>query len=205
MGIFSNNPSYWKGSPTGANTERNGDVEVSGVNETSETLGRIMTNDPYMASNLKKLIRQVLKEARKRVSKDIADYLDNDPRKAARAVKYGVYKSLFGGNLSILNKRKAGAKYELVRQKTLQPGQRGGNRRPRIKDRNRLDYYYGSDRGFILRFLSSGTVDRQTRYGKRGNISPRNLFGRTAPWQMETAAEEVAANITEYIKQQTNG
>ena len=174
--------------------------------ENSEILGSIMTNDPYMAANLRKLIRQVLKEARGKLSKDIANYLNNDPRKAARAVKFGVYKSLFGGNLSILNKRKAGSKYQLIRQKKIQPGQRGGNRRPRVDDdRNRLDTYFGSDRGFILRFLSSGTVDRNTRYGNRGSISQRNLFGRTAPWQMETAAEEVAANITEYIKQQTNG
>lgn len=186
-------------------TQKNGDVEVSGFLENSEMLGSIMTNDPYMAANLRKLIRQVLKEARGKLSKDIANYLDNDPRKAARAVKFGVYKSLFGGNLSILTKRKAGAKYELIRQKTLQPGQRGGNRRPRVPERNRLDYYFGSDRSFILRFMSSGTVERNTRYGSRGSISQRNLFGRTAPWQMETAAEEVAANITEYIKQQTNG
>ena len=139
-------------------SQRNGDVEVSGFLENSEILGRLMTEDPYMAANLKKVIRQVLKEARGRLTKDIAGYLENDPRKAARAVKYGVYKSLFGGNLSILTKRKAGAKYELIRQKTLQPGQRGGNRRPRVPERNRLDYYYGSDRSFILRFISSGTT-----------------------------------------------
>jgi len=186
-------------------TQRNGDVEVSGFIENSELLGSLMTSDPYMAANLKKIIRQVLKDARGRLSKDIAGYLENDPRKAARAVKFGVYKSLFGGNLSILNKRKAGAKYELIRQKSLVPGQRGGNRRPRIKERNRLDYYYGADRSFILRFMSSGTTTRQTRFGNRGKISQRNLFGRTAPWQMETAAQEVANAITEYIKRETNG
>ena len=195
---------FGKGS-TGSRTERNGDVEISGFAENSEMLGRLMTEDPYMAANLRKVIRQVLKEARGRLSKDIASYLENDPRKAARAVKFGVYKSLFGGNLSILTKRKAGAKYELVRQKKLQPGQRGGNRRPRVPERNRLEYYFGADRSFILRFMSSGTVERQTRYGSRGNIRQHDLFGRTAPWQMEQAASEVAANITEYIKQQTNG
>lgn len=183
----------------------NNTIEISGFAENLEMLGRLMTDDPDMAANMKKLIRQVLKEARGRLSKDIADYLKSDPRKAARAVKYGVYKSLFGGNLSILNKRKAGPKYQLVRQKKLQPGQRGGNRRPRFEERNRLDSYFGSDRGFVLRFMSSGTDGRLTRFGNRGNIAPRNLFGRTAPWQMETAAAEVAANITEYIKRQTNG
>lgn len=206
MGVFSNNPDYWKGRSTGSRTERYGDVEVSGFADTSESLGRIMTDNPYMAANLRKLIRQVLKEARSRLSSDIASYLKDDPRKAARAVKYGVYKSLFGGNLSILNKRKAGSKYQLIRQRKLQPGQRGGNRRPRIDDgRNRLDYYFGSDRSFVLRFLSSGTVDRSSRFGDRGSISQRNLFGRTAPWQMQQAADEVAANISEYIKSTANG
>lgn len=169
-------------------------------------IGSLLTSDPNMAKILRKIIRKVLKEARGRLSKDIASYLENDPRKAARAVKYGVYKSLFGGNLSILNKRKAGQKYQLVRQKKLKPGQRGGNRRPRVDDnRNRLENYFGADRSFVLRFISSGTIERQTRYGNRGRINSSNLFGRTAPWQMETAAEEVAANITEYIKQHTNG
>ena len=181
-------------------------VEVFGFFENSEMLGRLMTTDPYMAGYLRKLIRQVLKDARGRLSKDIASYLENDPRKAARAVKFGVYKTILGGNMSILNKRKAGARYQLIRQKKLQPGQRGGNRRPRVDDdRNRLDKYFGSDRGFILRFLSSGTDDRPTRYGNRGRISQRDLFGRTAPWQMEQAAEELAANITEYIRKETNG
>lgn len=186
-------------------SNNNGGVEVFGFFENSEMLGHLLTSDPYMAANLKKVIRQVLKEARGRLSKDISSYIKDDPRKAARAVKFAVYKSLFGGNLSILTKRKAGQKYELIRQKKLQPGQRGGNRRPRVEDRNRLENYFGSDRSFILRFLSSGTIQRQTRFGNRGSIRQRDLFGRTAPWQMETAAAEVAAAITEYIKKETNG
>lgn len=209
MGVYSNNPNYWKGSKsTGAKTERNGDVEVSGFAETSLMLGHLLTTDPYMAANLKKVIRKVLKEARKHVSDDIANYLEHDPRKAARAVKYSVYKSIFGGNISILQKKSgtAGQRCQLIRQTTLQPGQRGGNRRPRVDDgRNRLDTYFGADRGFILRFISSGTVERVTRFGSRGNISQRNIFGHIAPWQMQAAAEDVAKNIAEYIKHETNG
>lgn len=209
MGVYSNNPDYWKGSKsTGAKTERNGDVEVSGFAETSLTLGHLMTTDPYMAANLKKVIRKVIKEARKRVSDDIAKYLEHDPRKAARAVKYSVYKSIFGGNISILQKRAgtAGQRRPFIRQTTLQPGQRGGNRRLRGDDgRNRLDTYFGADRGFVLRFISSGTVERITRYGSRGNIRQRNMFGHIAPWQMQAAADDVAKNIAEYIKHETNG
>ena len=209
MGIYSNNPDYWKGSrSTGTRTESNGDVTVSGFTETSETLGRIMTNDPYMAREFKAFIRKVLKEARNNLSKDAANYLKSDPRKAARAVKYSVYKSLVGGNVSILQKGrgKAGARYQLVREKKLQPGQRGGNRRPRIEDgRNRLETYFGSDRGFILRFIASGTIQRQTRFGNRGSINQSDWFGHTAPWQMEAAAAKVADAINEYVNRQTNG
>lgn len=210
MGVFSNNPDYWKGSKSSSSgsTERNGDVEVSGFIETGEMLGRIMTTNPYMAKDVRAFIKKALKEARKNLTKDARDYMNSDPRKAANAVKYGVYKSLFGGNLSILKKRKAGAKYQLIRKRKLDenPHQRGGNRRPRIDDdRNRLETYYSSDRNFILRFISSGTVERVSRFGKRGSIRQAAWFGHTAPWHMETAAEKIAEAINEYVKQQTNG
>ena len=161
-----------------------------------------------MAKEVKAFIRKALKDARKNLSNDAKNYLKSDPRKAARAVKYSVYKSMFGGNVSILQKRAgtAGARYQLVRQKKLQPGQRGGNRRPRVDDqRNRLETYFGADRGFVLRFINSGTVSRQTRFGNRGAISQRNWFGHTAPWQMESAAEKVAAAINEYVNKEING
>lgn len=209
MGVYSNNPDYWKGrSSSSKRTERNGDVEVSGFTETGESIGRIMSTDPYMAKEVRKFIKAALKEARKNLTKDAKDYMDSDPRKASQSVKYAVYKTMFGGNLSILQKGrgKAGQRYQLIREKKLQPGKRGGNRRPRVDDaRNRLETYYGSDRGFILRFIASGTVQRQTRFGNRGIIRQSNWFGHTAPWQMESAAEKVAAAINEYVKQQTNG
>lgn len=180
----------------------NVNVEIIGFREAGEKLGELMTNDPYMAANIKKFIRKALKEARKYLSKDVAAYLKNDPRKAARAVKFAVYKSIFGGNLSILQRGsgRSGTRYKLVRQKKLKPGQRGGNRRPRIDDdRNRLETYYGADRGFVLRFINSGTSHRLTRYGNRGSIQPSGWFGHTAPWHIEDAAESVANQISEYI------
>ena len=185
--------------------EQNGDIQVSGFVEKQAVFERLLTTDPAFNKNFRTVIKQVLKEARAKISRDAADYIQDDPRKAARAVKFSVYKQIFGGNVSILQKRKAGPKYELHRQRTLQPGQRGGNRRPRVESRNRLDQYYGSDRGFILRFLSSGTETRQTRYGNRGSIGPRGLFGHIAPWHMDQAASDVAAAINEYVKHQANG
>jgi hypothetical protein len=169
-----------------------------------------MTNDPQMAGMFRKYIRNVLKEARKKLSQDVKTYMKSDPRRAAQAVRFSVYKSMFGGNLSILQKKRgsAGAKYELRRQRKIEqnPKMRGGNRRPRIDDgRNRLDYYYGADRGFALRFLGSGTVNRTSRFGNRGSVRQTNWFGHTAPWHMEDAASQVAKAINEYITQQANG
>lgn len=184
-------------------------VQVSGFAENDAMLGRLMTSDPEMAKFLRKQIRQVLKEARKKLSSDAKKYMDSDPRKAARAVKFSVYKQLLGGNLSILQKKKgtAGARYSLKRQRKVEanPTMRGGNRRPRNEQNSRLDYYYGADRGFILRFISSGTVQRSTRYGNRGSIPRSNWFGRTAPWHINQAAGDVAAAITEYIKKESHG
>jgi hypothetical protein len=185
-------------------------VQVFGVEANLEVFGHIMTNDPQMAGMFRKFIRDVLKEARKKLSKDAKAYMKSDPRRAAQAVRFSVYKSMFGGNLSILQKKRgsAGAKYELRRQRKIEqnPKMRGGNRRPRIDDgRNRLDYYYGADRGFALRFLGSGTVNRTSRFGNRGSVRQTNWFGHTAPWHMEDAASQVAEAINEYITQQANG
>ena len=190
--------------------DNGGPVQVYGVEANLEAFGRIMTTDPTMAAIFRKYIRNVLKEARKKLSQDAKNYMKSDPRKAAKAVKFSVYKSLFGGNLSILQKKRgsAGAKYELrrTRKVTQNPKMRGGNRRPRVDDgRNRLDYYYGADRGFVLRFIGSGTVPRTSRFGKRGSIRQTDWFGHTAPWHMEEAAAEVAEAINEYVMQQTNG
>jgi hypothetical protein len=188
--------------------ERHGDVELAGFVECMESWGHIMTTDPGMAKRFRKAIAALLKEARKNLSSDVRNYLNNDPRKAYRAIKHSVYKSMFGGNISILQKRRAGAKGMLKRQRKLDsnPHQRGGNRRKRIDDgRNRLDQYIGADRGFVLRFINSGTISRQTRYGNRGSIRATEWFGHTAPWQMQTVAEKLAQAITEYVKQETNG
>lgn len=197
---------YLNGAPAVSSGSSSDFVKVTGVEECQAMFDHLLTTDPDFNMNLRKLIRKALAEARKNLSKDAADVIDKDPRKAARAVKFSVYKKLFGGNLSILSKRKAGAKYQLIRERKLRPGQVGGNRRPYVDDnRNRLATYFGADRGFILRFLNAGTVERETRYGKRGSIRNSGWFEHTAPFEMEAAAAEVAEAINEYIKTQTNG
>ena len=180
-------------------------VQISGLVENQARFEHMLSTSPYFDTNVRTVIRKVLKEARGKISQDAASYIQYDPRKAARAVKHTVYKTLFGGNVSILAKRKAGPKYELIRAKKLQPGQVGGNRRPRVEANNRLDQYYGSDRGFVLRFLESGTINRQTRYGNRGSIRATNWFGHVAAWHMEDAAKQVADAINECVNKASNG
>lgn len=187
-------------------TESSGDIQVSGFIEKQAVFEHLLTTDPRFDINVRSVIRKVLQEARKKVSRDAASYIEKDPRKAARAVKHTVYKQLFGGNLSILQKRRAGNPSGSYRpERKLQPGQRGGNRRPRSQRTNQVDGYMGSDRGFILRFLNAGTVNRETRYGSRGALRRTDWFGHVASWHMETAAQDVANAINEYVKQQANG
>lgn len=185
-----------------------GCVEIDGADRVEQLFDQLLTTDPTMDRMLRKLISKAMREVRSKTSNDISGYLKSDHRKAARAVKHSVYKRLFGGNVSILQKRKAGSEFTLIRPRKLDqnPRQRGGNRIKRSDDaRNRLDKYFGSDRGFVLRFINSGTVQRQSRWGNRGFIAGRNMFGHIAPWHMEQALEEISQAITEYISQEANG
>ena len=185
--------------------DQNGNIKVDGFLENKERFEHLLTHDPGFDRNVRTVIRKVLQEARKKISRDAASYIENDPRKAARAIKHTVYRSLFGGNVSILQKRKAGAKSDYQPQRTLREGQVGGNRRPRVESRNRLDQYYGSDRNFVLRFINSGTVSRETRYGNRGSIRRTDWFGHVGQWHMQDAAAKVAASINEYVNRTANG
>lgn len=185
-----------------------GSVEVIGTEVVEEMVDGLLSTDPTMDRLVRKLIAVATREARNRVSRDIGRNIDDDPRKAARAVKHVVYRRLFGSNISILNKRRASnERVTLQRQRKLDanPRQRGGNRRKREDGRNRLDAYYGSDRGFILRFLSSGTDNRETRFGNRGHIPQSGMFGHIAPWHMQQAVEEISQAVAEYITKQSNG
>ena len=186
--------------------EQNGDIQVSGFLENQMMFERLLTTDPGFDLNTRKVVKKVLQEARTRLTRDARSFIGDDPRHAARAVRHTVYKQLFGGNINILQKRRASGKVSNYRpERTLRPWQVGGNRRPRSRRTEQVDSYVGSDRGFILRFLNAGTATRVTRYGNRGRIAARNWFGHTAPFEMERAASELAAAINEYVKQRANG
>jgi hypothetical protein len=166
---------------------------------TSEALAVLFVDNPDTRKRIRKIIREELKDAAKRLREDAKYEMDEDPRKAFLAVKSSIYRKILGGNVSILNPRKAGARYQLVRPRKLDqnPRQHGGNRRKRSERTNAIDSYFGKDRAFILRFVNNGTNDRQTRYGNRGRISvPGNWFPNMSQKELELAAENLA-NIME--------
>lgn len=167
----------------------------------NKAFARLLVSDKETRKRIRKVIREELKEKAKILRKDAADAMKSDPRKAYRAVQYSLYRKILGGNLHILNSRKAGARYELIKERKLDrnPHQRGGNRIPRSKRTADLETYYGKDRGFILRFISSGTKERSTKYGNRGSISGNHWFQDAAPVAMNSAAENLSKVIEEEL------
>ncbi len=157
----------------------------------------MVTTSPAMKRELQAIIRRAINNARKNIVKDAQDVLENDPREAYRAVRSSVYKQILGGQVNILSPRRrgAGTRYQRPRKLDENPHQRGGNRRKRSRDTIRMDSYQGKDRGFILRFQNAGTVERETRFGKRGSLRARQWFGRSSAFQMDAAANVVAQEI----------
>lgn len=165
---------------------------------TNEALAILFVNHPDTRKRIRKIIREELKDAVKRLREDAKYEMKSDPRKAYRAVKSTVYRKILGGNVSILNPRKAGARYQLIKPRKLDqnPYQRGGNRRKRSERTNAVDSYFGRDRAFILRFCNSGTATRHTQYGNRGSIAARNWFPNMGQKELELASENLA-NVME--------
>jgi hypothetical protein len=175
---------------------------------TSEALAVLFVDNPDTRKRIRKIIREELKDAAKRLREDAKYEMDEDPRKAFLAVKSSIYRKILGGNVSILNPRKAGARYQLVRPRKLDqnPRQHGGNRRKRSERTNTIDSYFGKDRAFILRFVNNGTNDRQTRYGNRGRISvPGNWFPNMGQKELELAAENLANIMEEELAEAFGG
>ena len=161
-------------------------------------LEAMLVSNPDTAAAMRKLISQEVSKARAAVAQAASGALKNDPREAWKAVRRSVYKSILGGQVNILNQKGAASGsngYRPARKLDSNPHQRGGNRRKRSAETDRIDGYIGKDRGFILRFVNSGTAERQTRYGRRGSITARNWFPNIGQRELEAAAERLAVEI----------
>lgn len=173
--------------------------------EQKQVLEQALSTNPKTQTALRKLVQQVIKEARNEVVNSL--HFDNgDLRGAAHSIRRVVYKKILGANINIYNRRKSAGKpttYEPPR--TLRPHQRGGNRVPRGKRTDTVMHYGPADRGWILRIVNSGTVDRMagTRGGRlsgnRGAIAPRNFFSTKGQPAMERAVDNLANLIDDEL------
>ena len=189
------------------------------ISNQEQNLRAAMSTDPKMRKVIQQNIREALFEARRDLMS--SSPLESDPRGAIHAVRTSVYEKVLGGNINILNGKKAHGSNSYEPPRKLTPGQRGGNRRKRSERTKQIMSYAPLDRGFILRFVNSGTKTRvigfrntikgnrarydklvnrihsgeKSRTGNRGSIAARNWFMQSA----ESALGNAAANIAEII------
>jgi hypothetical protein len=176
--------------------------QVEGFVEQRKELEKLMMSNPAMEKKVQGLIRSVLAEVRKKMGEEAQGAMASDPRQAYKAVRSAVYKRILGGNVNILQTRRASGGGSYTPTRTLKTGQRGGNRRLRSERTMKMESYVGADRGFVLRFLNAGTQPRNTKYGNRGAIAPRNFFGNRSHMEMEQAAKNLETLIDNLIKQE---
>lgn len=187
-------------------------VHIEGLDECLMKL-QSLRSDNKAGAIMRRHIKSAIKEARKEVYETAKnevgknyEHSQGDPRKAASAVLWASYdRNRFGGYIKILNKRKSGrliADGYTPYTRTLRPGQVGGNRIKRSNDnRNRLSKYYGSDRGFILRFINSGNQEnRISRYGNRKKIKAHPWFEKSAIEALEKAAKKIMALFNQDVQ-----
>ena len=187
------------------------------ISNVADNLRAAMSTDPKMRKVIQQHIREALFAARKEIMSDFPAE-NGDPRKSAKAIRTSVYQKVLGGNINILTGKTAhgGGSYEPPR--TLTPGQRGGNRRQRSERTKQIMGYGPLDRGFILRFVNSGTKTRvigfrntvkanrgmyekrvtrisrgeKSHTGNRGSIAARNWFMQSAESSLGNAAQMIA-------------
>lgn len=195
-------------------------IDDTVISNQTENLKAAMSTDPKMRKVIQHHIREALFEARREVMGS-ADFENGDPRGSRKAIRTSVYKKILGGNINILNGKKAHGSNGYHPPRTLTAGQRGGNRRSRSERTEQIMSYAPLDRGFILRFVNSGTKTRvigfrntikgnreryenavsrissgdKSRTGNRGSIAARNWFMPSA----ESALGRAMQNISEMI------
>ena len=174
------------------------EVNDAVVLEQKQVLEQALSTNPKTQKALQKLIRQVITEARDKVAQSAKGVMESDPRQSYRAVRSSVYKKILGGNINIFNSRKAHGTNSYEPPRKLRPGQRGGNRVARGKRTDTVMHYAPQDRGFILRFINSGTGERMAGSrggrlsGNRGSIAPRNWFRGATERQLTQAVDNLA-------------
>lgn len=183
--------------------------------ENNVHLEKLLSTDHTMEEEMRKLVAKVLQTAVREVSSAASNAIKSDPKGTARAVRRMIYKQVIGGNINIVNKKKASG-----------GGSAGTSRRGRTQRTEQIMSYKGKDRQFILRFLDSGTNARVTTHmnghtilrmnkvpwhqyksgtvGGRGAIAPRNFFGPSAEQAIEKAANQLSKLIEQLYQERIN-
>lgn len=164
-------PSGWEwnlGHYSARRTDYGNAFVVEGLEELSKKLDQLQVNNPEMEKKIQKIIAKGLQMVRKSVSEAMRQKMKDDPREAYKAVRRTVYRRILGGNVNILQNKRAGDRSTYTPTRTLKSGQRGGNRRLRSERTLALESYSGRDRGFILRFLEGGARKGGGRRQERG-------------------------------------
>lgn len=174
-----------------------------------------------LGKRLRESIFNELKEARNAIVSNIK-FNNGDPRGTAQAVKRYTARKYLGGVISIRDGKRTGGSQSYEAPRTVYPGrggQRGGNRMLRSQRTQDILEYPGVDRGFILRFVNSGTnpryaVGRNGKWDKSGNnrtffkmqeegigyrgkIAPRNFFESYGTSAINTAITNLSKIIDE--------
>ena len=189
------------------------------ISNQEQNLRAAMSTDPKMRKVIQQHIREALFEARREMMSNI-NFENGDPRQSARAIRTAVYQKVLGGNINILNGKKAHGSNNY--EPTRKPSVRGGNRRKRSPRTQQIMSYAPLDRGWILRLVNSGTKTRvigfrntlrsnRSRYdntvtrihsgdkyhtGNRGAIAARNWFMQSAESSLGNAAQQIAEMIS---------
>ena len=186
------------------------------ISNQEQNLRAAMSTDPKMRKVIQQHIREALFAARRDVM--AAFPADRDPRQSRRAIRTTVYEKILGGNINILTGKNAHSGSNSYEPPRKGVSGRGGNRRQRSERTKQIMSYGPMDRGFILRFVNSGTKTRvigfrntvkgnRTRYenrvyrihrgdiartGNRGAIAARNWFMSSAESALGNAAQMIA-------------
>ena len=201
-------------------------IKIEGLAELDKKLQQIRTDNPDFEKRLRSAIRKVMGEVRAILQSNAQSGLQmqSDPRKAYKAVRYAVYKRLLGGQVNILQRRRAGQPGNYQKPRKSVTGA-GGNRWSRSERTKALEGYEGADRGFVLRFLNAGTADRMiTSYtdknggrhslrsggtanikthglgGNRGSIAARNWFGQASQKELMAMSADLQSLIDNVIE-----
>lgn len=194
------------------------EVNESVILEQRKALEAALTSNPKTEKVLRKLIREVIMQARAQVVGAAEKSMKSDPRHAAQAVRTAVYKKVLGANINIYNSRKAHGSTSYVPPRMGSTG-RGGNRRSRSGRTEQIMSYDALDRGFILRWVNDGMTKTNPRVikftpndnrkadrwnhnpntGNRGSISGRCWFKGAAEAELVKAADNLANIIDEEL------